>query len=250
MNVANKSTGGMIGILGGMGPMATVDFMTKIIEQTPAQCDQDHLPLIVYSVPQIPDRTRSILGEGESPLPHLLRGLSVLRQAGAACIAMPCNTAHYWFDTLQRESGSVMLHIADAACQSVSRQAARSFIYSTAPPAPVAAAAAKAVEILGSDEGTALLRNLRKNIRHLGSALGLPESPSAIVPIILGEESAALAAAEKLLASGFLAPAVRYPTVARNAARLRVTLSAAHTEQDIAGLAEALKTSVARAAPG
>ena len=124
MNVANKSTGGMIGILGGMGPMATVDFMTKIIEQTPAQSDQDHLPLIVYSVPQIPDRTRSILGEGESPLPHLLRGLSVLRQAGAACIAMPCNTAHYWFDTLQRESGSVMLHIADAACQSVARQAA------------------------------------------------------------------------------------------------------------------------------
>jgi 8-amino-7-oxononanoate synthase len=127
---------------------------------------------------------------------------------------------------------------------------ARSFIYSTAPPAPVAAAAAKAVEILGSDEGIALLRNLRKNIRHLGSSLGLPESPSAIVPFIIGGESAALAAAEKLLASGFLAPAVRYPTVARNAARLRVTLSAAHTEQDIAGLAEALKTSVARAAPG
>jgi 8-amino-7-oxononanoate synthase len=122
---------------------------------------------------------------------------------------------------------------------------ARTFIFTTAPPAPVAAAAAKAVEILGSDEGTASLRKLRKNIRLLGSALGLPEPPSAIVPFIIGEESAALAAAEKLLASGFLAPSVRYPTVARNSARLRVTLSAAHTEQDIKGLAEALKTSVA-----
>ena len=117
---------------------------------------------------------------------------------------------------------------------------ARSFIYSTAPPAPVAAAAAKAVGILGGAEGALLLRSLWRNIRNLGTALGIPESPSAIVPIIVGAESAAMAAAENLRAWGFLVPAIRYPTVARGAARLRVTLSAAHSAQDVASLAKVL----------
>ncbi len=117
---------------------------------------------------------------------------------------------------------------------------ARSFIYSTAPPAPVAAAAAKAVEILGGAEGALLLRSLWRNIRNLGAALGIPEPPSAIVPIIIGSESAAMSAAESLLASGFLVPAIRYPTVARGTARLRVTLSAAHSERDVASLAKVL----------
>jgi len=124
---------------------------------------------------------------------------------------------------------------------------ARSFIYTTAPPAPVAAAAAKAVEILAGPEGASLMRSLRRNIRNLGAVLGLPESPSAIVPIILGEESAAMAAGESLLASGFLVPAIRYPTVARGTARLRVTLSAAHSEQDVAGLGKVLEPIVAGA---
>ncbi len=118
---------------------------------------------------------------------------------------------------------------------------ARSFIYSTAPPAPVAAAAAKAVEILGSSEGTALLQKLWRNIRQLESALGASGYPSAIVPIIIGAESDAMAAGASLLASGFLVPAIRYPTVGRGTARLRVTLSAAHSEQDISALAEVLK---------
>jgi len=118
---------------------------------------------------------------------------------------------------------------------------ARSFIYSTAPPAPVAAAAAKAVEILGGAEGASLLKLLWTNIRSLGSALGMPESPSAIVPIIVGAESAAMEAGENLIGSGFLVPAIRYPTVAKGSARLRVTLSAAHTAQDIASLAKVLK---------
>ena len=59
----------MIGILGGMGPLATVDFLSKLVQRTPASCDQDHVPVVVYSVPQIPDRSASILRGGESPLP-------------------------------------------------------------------------------------------------------------------------------------------------------------------------------------
>lgn len=122
---------------------------------------------------------------------------------------------------------------------------ARSFIYSTSPPAPVAAAATKAVEILGGAEGSLLLKNLWTNIRSLGVAIGMPASPSAILPVIVGSEFAAMAAGENLLASGFLVPAIRYPTVAKGSARLRVTLSAVHSEKDIIGLAQVLKPFVA-----
>lgn len=122
---------------------------------------------------------------------------------------------------------------------------ARSFIYSTSPPAPVAAAAAKAVEILAGPEGTLLLRSLWKNIENLSAALGIPRPSSAIVPIIIGEESAALQAGENLLASGFLVPAIRYPTVARGTARLRITLSAAHSKPDITGLANVVRSTAA-----
>lgn len=131
---------------------------------------------------------------------------------------------------------------------------ARSFIYSTAPPAPVAAAAQAAVEILSGPEGTARLGKLWENIRTLDRALNeiapLPDgspglsitSPgSAIVPIIIGPEDRAMSASATLLKDGFLVPAIRYPTVARATARLRVTLSADHSPDDISGLAAALR---------
>ena len=106
----------LLGVLGGMGPLATVDFLRKMIEETPAAGDADHVPVVVYSVPQIPDRPAAITGNGESPLPHMLKGMHTLRQAGARVVAIPCNTAHYWYDDLVREGGLPILHIADAAC--------------------------------------------------------------------------------------------------------------------------------------
>jgi len=111
----------LLGVLGGMGPLATVDFLGKLIEETPATCDAEHIPVVVYSVPQIPDRPRAILENGESPLPAMLKGLRTLKQAGTTCIAIPCNTAHYWYDFLVREGGLPVLHIADAACSALSR---------------------------------------------------------------------------------------------------------------------------------
>ena len=77
-----------IGILGGMGPSATVDFMDKIIQLTPATRDQEHLPVIVASLPQVPDRSSAILGHGDDPLPALLRGIDVLNQAAPGVIAL------------------------------------------------------------------------------------------------------------------------------------------------------------------
>jgi 8-amino-7-oxononanoate synthase len=114
---------------------------------------------------------------------------------------------------------------------------ARSFIFSTAPPPPVAAAAKRAVQIARSAEGDALRASLWKNIRCLQQELDLPEAVSAIVPLIIGDEFAAVEAAQRLLNAGFLVPAIRYPTVARGSARLRITLTAAHQEEQVRQLA-------------
>ncbi|WP_116473962.1 cysteate racemase [Zobellella maritima] len=112
----------LIGILGGMGPLATVDFVTKIIHQTPATRDQDHLPLLVHSVPQIPDRTACLMDNKESPLEALLLGLNTLISGGAGCIAIPCNTAHYWYEPLARASRVPILHIAHACAEALARE--------------------------------------------------------------------------------------------------------------------------------
>ncbi|MCX7869163.1 MAG: aminotransferase class I/II-fold pyridoxal phosphate-dependent enzyme, partial [Terrimicrobiaceae bacterium] len=119
---------------------------------------------------------------------------------------------------------------------------ARSFIYSTAPPPAAAAAATAAIRLLeDSPEGEKLISRLRANCQQLRNKLPQSASPSAIFPVILGAEEAALDASRALLDRGFLIPAIRYPTVARGAARLRITLSAAHEPRDIAALAGALR---------
>ncbi len=91
----------LLGVLGGMGPLATVDFLGKLIAETPATRDAEHIPVVVYSVPQIPDRPRAILENGESPLPAMLKGIRTLQQAGATGIAIPCNTAHVKSNALE-----------------------------------------------------------------------------------------------------------------------------------------------------
>ena len=95
-----------VGILGGMGPEATVELFRRIISLTPAKCDQDHLHVLIESDPKIPDRTRAILNDGESPLPLLTAAAKNLERTGADFIAIPCNTAHYWLHEL-REAVSI-----------------------------------------------------------------------------------------------------------------------------------------------
>jgi glycine C-acetyltransferase/8-amino-7-oxononanoate synthase len=112
---------------------------------------------------------------------------------------------------------------------------ARSFIFSTAPVPAAAAAACEAVRLLDAGEVEPLCKQLWENIRALA-----PSAPSAIIPILIGDEAEALTAAEELLEAGFLVPAVRYPTVARGQARLRATVSAAHSPEQMAGLHRAL----------
>lgn len=114
---------------------------------------------------------------------------------------------------------------------------ARSFIYSTAPPPALVAAARTALAIIRSAEGHRLRTQLHTNAAHFCKILGASPSPSAIIPLVLGDNHRALRAAETLRHAGFLVPAIRYPTVPPNTARLRISLSAAHPPSTIAELA-------------
>ncbi|MGF1869601.1 aspartate/glutamate racemase family protein [Photobacterium indicum] len=103
-----------LGILGGMGPLATVEFMQKIISRTPAHNDQQHIPMLVSNNPQIPDRTAYLISNGEDPYPALKQGMEQLQQAGAECIVMPCNTAHYWYTRLSNSCNVHTISIIDS----------------------------------------------------------------------------------------------------------------------------------------
>jgi 7-keto-8-aminopelargonate synthetase-like enzyme len=117
---------------------------------------------------------------------------------------------------------------------------ARSFLFATAPPASVAAAATTALELCLSPEGDRRRRLLEANFLGLADALRPPTPPaSPIVPVVIGAASAALELSSSLAEVGILAPAIRFPTVAKDSARLRFTATADHCEADIATLKSA-----------
>ena len=100
-----------IGILGGMGPMATYDLAMKILDHTRATCDQEHIPVLIDCNTRIADRTAAILHGGADPLPEMLRSAHRLEDAGADFLIMPCNTAHFYYDRICAEVGIPMLHM-------------------------------------------------------------------------------------------------------------------------------------------
>ncbi len=102
-----------IGVLGGMGPWATLDFFEKILRLTPAKTDQEHLRVIIDNNPKIPDRSPAIAGTGEDPTPALVAGARILQQAGADVIVIPCNTAHYFYERVQNAVSIPVLHIME-----------------------------------------------------------------------------------------------------------------------------------------
>jgi aspartate racemase len=102
-----------LGILGGMGPAASAEFITRLIQQTPASCDQEHIPFVLWNEPRIPDRSISIRSGNDYPLPYLKEGILSLKSVGCDYIVIPCNSAHYWFNDLNK-LGIPIIHIVDS----------------------------------------------------------------------------------------------------------------------------------------
>ncbi len=106
----NKKT---IGIIGGMGPLATADLFTRIINLTDAEKDSEHIHILIDNNPQIPDRTSAILHGTESPLPHLIESADRLKAAGADFLIIPCITSHGFYDELIKEVDIPILNIVE-----------------------------------------------------------------------------------------------------------------------------------------
>ena len=107
-----------MGVIGGMGPDATVDFMARVIEKTPASSDQDHVRMLVEHNPRIPSRQLAMHGEGESPGPVIVQMAIRLEASGADFIVMPCNAAHAWQDDVVAATSIPFISIIE---ESVSR---------------------------------------------------------------------------------------------------------------------------------
>lgn len=109
----------IIGVLGGMGPEATLDCFDKLIKNTPAEKDQDHLRVLIDCNPKVPDRTTAICGKGESPVPVMLNSARGLVLAGVDFIIIPCVSAHFFLDDLQQQIDIPFISIFDAVSEAI-----------------------------------------------------------------------------------------------------------------------------------
>ncbi len=103
----------VIGILGGMGPEATVDIFSRIVALTKAKTDEDHLRILIDNNPKMPSRQDSILNDGISPVPDMIATALNLKNAGADFIILAANTAHYYFEEIKNAVRLPMLHIIE-----------------------------------------------------------------------------------------------------------------------------------------
>lgn len=109
----------VIGVLGGMGPEATIAFYARLVAQTPATCDQDHLRVIIDSNPKIPDRTAALVAGGASPVPAMVASIDALGRAGAEFVVVPCVSAHAFLDELRVRVSLPVLSIFDAVADDI-----------------------------------------------------------------------------------------------------------------------------------
>ena len=102
-----------LGILGGMGPAASAEFIVRLIAQTPASKDQDHIPFVLWNEPRIPDRSTAMQAGDNAPLLWLLQGIQALKTVGCDHVVIPCNSAHFWYDDMAK-MGVPITHIVDS----------------------------------------------------------------------------------------------------------------------------------------
>lgn len=103
----------VVGVIGGMGPDATIDFMAKVVEKTPADCDQDHVRMLVEHNPRIPSRQLAMQSDGDDPGPVIAEMAQRLEAGGADFIVMPCNAAHAWQNDVVAATGIPFISIID-----------------------------------------------------------------------------------------------------------------------------------------
>jgi aspartate racemase len=120
--IFDNASEGYLGVLGGMGPLAGAQFALRVAALTPAPNDQAHIPVILRNDPRIPDRSTAHMAGGPSPLPAMQAGIRFLEAAGSQVIAIPCNTAHLWYDELAAAASVPVLHIVQSVIDDLVRQ--------------------------------------------------------------------------------------------------------------------------------
>lgn len=106
-----------VGVLGGMGSYATVDFFKKILDQFKVQKEWEYPKIIINNNPKLPSRTRAILYDEPSPAPGMIEGCKLLEQAGADFIAIPCNSAHAWYEEIVSQVSIPVISIIETTVQ-------------------------------------------------------------------------------------------------------------------------------------
>ena len=245
----------VVGVLGGMGPLATADFYTKLVRLTPARTDQDHLRVLIDSNPKIPDRTAALRGDGPDPTEALVATAQGLERAGADLIAIPCNSAHAYLDQIRRSVGipvlDIMEEVAAAAAALVPRPRAagvlatsgtmQARLYHRALASrgidvvePAAAEQERVTAAIRAVKAGDLGAAVRERVREVAAALigrgaqvvvlGCTELPlvadrqAIAVPLLDGTEVLAAAAVRAALSGG---PAEEFPGPAERSSTLR-----------------------------
>ena len=108
-----------VGVLGGMGPAATLDFFARVLAASNAKRDSDHIRLLIDCNPHVPDRNAAVAGSGPSPAPALIAMARGLKAAGAELLVMPCNTAHAVFDEIKAATDLPTISIIDVTVESL-----------------------------------------------------------------------------------------------------------------------------------
>lgn len=113
----------LVGVLGGMGPMASQLFYKMVTEKTDAKTDQDHLRMLIYSDSSVPDRTKAILsGDTEKVYNHLLNDFDLLKKAGCDVFVVTCNTAHYFVEKIEKDTSLPFINMIEETCKYLSEE--------------------------------------------------------------------------------------------------------------------------------
>ncbi len=112
----------ILGIIGGMGPEATAQLYMKIIKATKVKKDQEHFRIVIDSNPKIPDRTKAILGLGESPVPYIIETANNIKKMGADLACIPCITSHYFYDEIVEGTDLKIIHALEELNLYIHRQ--------------------------------------------------------------------------------------------------------------------------------